>query len=201
MIQTIQKSRKEYKCDKCGAIIPKGSKYYRGEINFGPTKIRCTKCGLHSWEMTTSDYLLSVGRVVNMWEEDFGLNDATAEEITSELESIRDDLQERLDNMPEGLQEGDVGQLLQERISGLEDAISELESIDLDAIYSAAVDEGFEHADLNDDDEAPTFSDFDADWEKFLDSDLEDDVRDAATTYVEDELRSAIEDALNCIEM
>ena len=36
--------------------------------------------------------------------------------------------------MPEGLQEGDTGQLIQERIDTLSDVISELESIDYESI-------------------------------------------------------------------
>ena len=43
-----------------------------------------------------------------------------------------DECQESLDNMPEGLQEGDTGQMLQERIEACESAQSELESMDLD---------------------------------------------------------------------
>ena len=140
-VQVIQKSRKEYKCSKCGKTIPAGSKYYKGEINFGPTIIRCNDCKLESWEVTTSDYLLRVGQILYKWQEDYEVNEDTASDISSSLQEIEDDLQERLDNMPEGLQEGDAGQLLQERIDALEDAISELDSIDIDDIKSDAYDE------------------------------------------------------------
>lgn len=43
---------------------------------------------------------------------------------------LAEDAQERLDNMPEGLQQGDSGQLLEERISACEEWASNLESID-----------------------------------------------------------------------
>lgn len=52
------------------------------------------------------------------------------EDIKAELESIKDDTQSKLDNMPEGLQQGDAGQLLQERIDACESAIDELDSVD-----------------------------------------------------------------------
>ena len=45
-----------------------------------------------------------------------------------ELESLRDELQEWLDNLPENFQQGDKGQELEESISTLEDMIGELEN-------------------------------------------------------------------------
>ena len=53
-------------------------------------------------------------------------------EITSEIESMRDEEQEKLDNMPEGFQQGPTGERIQERIDQAEQIISELESIDVD---------------------------------------------------------------------
>ena len=70
----------------------------------------------------------------------YAWNPYNPEQIAAELESIRDDVQERLDNMPEGLQEGDIGQTLQERIDNLETAIDELYSIDIEDIKSEMAD-------------------------------------------------------------
>lgn len=136
----VEKSRKMFKCSKCGQDIPKGSSYYRGQLNFAHDIIRCSKCKLKPWEVTTSDYVLAVGPIVNEWRENYGVDEQTPEQIAAELESIRDDVQERLDNMPEGLQEGDIGQKLQERIDNLETAIDELYSIDIESIKSEIVD-------------------------------------------------------------
>lgn len=140
-VQIIQKSRKEYKCNKCGKVIPVGSRYYKGEINFGPTIIRCSDCKLEAWEVTTSDWQLSTGAIINRWEENYGLSDSTPEELRDEIESIMDDQQERLDNMPEGCQEGDVGQLIQERIDACEAAMDELYHIDIDSLKADALSE------------------------------------------------------------
>lgn len=136
----IDKSRKEFRCSKCGEVIPIGSAYYRGELNFAHDIIRCSKCRLQPWEVTTSDYKLSVGNIVYNWRDDFGVSEDVIEQISEELESIRDDLQDRLDNMPEGLQEGDIGQKLQERIDNLETAIDELYNIDVEDIKSEIAD-------------------------------------------------------------
>lgn len=138
-VTKIAKSRKEFKCSKCGSVILVGSTYYRGSLNFAHDIIRCSKCKLEPWEVTTSDYRKSVGEILYKWSENFGVEEETAEQIAEELESIRDDLQDRLDNMPEGLQEGDTGQLIQERIDNLESCIDSLYDIDIDSIKSEVI--------------------------------------------------------------
>ena len=94
-IKEIQKSRKECKCGKCGNIIPVGSKYLRGILNFHPDIIRCTNCGLKYWEVTTSDYVQRVAPILNEWQE----QGYSYEDILSEFTDLKDELQERLDNM------------------------------------------------------------------------------------------------------
>ena len=129
----VKKSRKEHKCGKCSKIIPVGSEYYKGELNFSPPIIRCANCGLKSYEVTTSDYQFRVGRLQVDWSSDY--DSATCdcqEEIAAELESIAEDIQERLDNMPEGLQEGDTGQLLQSRIDSCESVAQDISNIEVD---------------------------------------------------------------------
>lgn len=96
------------------------------------------KCGIYRWECSSSEYVQNVGRVCDCWQEDHELGADTAEEIVAELTNIQDMCQDSLDNMPVGLQEGDTGQLLQERIDTLGDVISELESIDYESIKEEA---------------------------------------------------------------
>lgn len=159
-VSVIKKSRKEYKCSKCGEVIPVGSTYYKGQINFGPTIVRCSDCKLESWEVTTSDYQLAVGEIVYRWEKNYGYAEDAIDNIVSDLQDIADDLQGRLDNMPEGLQEGDVGQLLQERIDALESAISELESIDVDSVKEdIAAEFSEEHLTDEERDDEPSWDD------------------------------------------
>lgn len=127
-------ARKEYKCSKCGKVIKKGDQYWKGIPFRRSPIIRCLKCGIYRWECSSSDYVQSVGRVCDCWQKDYELGESTAQEIAEELTNILDECQDRLDNMPEGLQEGDTGQLLQERIDQLGDVINELEDIDYDTI-------------------------------------------------------------------
>lgn len=133
-ITRVKKSRKAYRCSRCGKDIPVGSEYLRGDLNFSKPIIRCTKCGLQSWEVTTSDFQLRAGEVVYRWEENYSTDAVdlaeTVECLKSDLEEIRDDLQDRLDNMPESFRDSDSGNTLQERIDGLDGAINDLESID-----------------------------------------------------------------------
>lgn len=135
------KARKEYKCSKCGETIKVGETYLKGTPFRRPPVIRCTKCGLRNWELSSSEYTQGVGRVCDCWEEDYGCDENTAQSIADELSNILDNTQDSLDNMPEGLQEGDTGQLLQERIDCLDDVISELESIDYESIKENAKDD------------------------------------------------------------
>lgn len=54
------------------------------------------------------------------------------DDAVSAAEELRDEQQEKLDNMPEGLQSSDTGQLIEERIAALESFISDLESWEKD---------------------------------------------------------------------
>lgn len=137
-IKMIQKSRKDYKCSKCGKIIPKGSSYWKGELNFHPSIYRCLKCGLKNYEVTTSSYVSQVGEIVEDWSESYSAEEGCWEEISSALGEIRDELECNLENMPEQLQESETGQLLQERIESLESVMSDLENADIDEFKDAA---------------------------------------------------------------
>lgn len=194
-VQVIQKSRKEYKCSKCGKVIPVGSKYYKGEINFGPTIIRCSDCKLEAWEVTTSDWQLSTGAIINRWEEDYGVSDSTPEELRDTIEGIMDEQQERLDNMPEGLQEGDVGQLLQERIDACESTMYELDSIDIDSLKSDALESYIG------DDEDGNYDDMD--YDEVLEKLEASDATEAADLVAkfEELLSDAIVEALENLEV
>ena len=183
-VQFIKASRKEFKCMKCGNIIPKGSSYYRGTLNFNPDIIRCEGCGLSAWEVTTSDYQLQVGEVVYRWGENYELDESTPDALADELRTIQDDLQDRLDSMPEQLQDCETGEILQERIDQLENTISDLESISIDDIKQEVIDS------VQSDDEELT-------WEQLLES---DDIIDAQEEF-NNSLTETIEEALSNIEV
>lgn len=128
------KARKEYVCSKCGTNIKVGEEYVKGTPFRMKPIIRCKACGLRPWELSSSNYIQTVGSICDFWQDNYGIGEDTAQSIADELSNLRDELQDNLDNMPEGLQEGDTGQLLQERIDNLDSAICDLESIDYDTI-------------------------------------------------------------------
>ena len=85
-------------------------------------------------QLTQSEFL---GSLYGLQEriEDLEANDglgATVEEIASELRDLGQEQSDKKDNMPDGLQEGATGELLQERADACEAAADELEGITFD---------------------------------------------------------------------
>lgn len=62
--------------------------------------------------------------------ESVGDFEGDATNIRDELEQLKSDTEEKLEAMPDGLKEGDTGQLLQERIDNVEQLISEFDSLE-----------------------------------------------------------------------
>lgn len=129
-IKTI-KARKTFTCGKCGKEVKPGDTYKRGILNFSHDKIRCMECGLQYYEVTTSDYIYRIGEFVHHWTENYGSSSDMVDDTVSELESLRDELEERLDNIPEPLQEGNSACILQERIEQLESVVADLENLEI----------------------------------------------------------------------
>lgn len=184
-IKKIEKARGEYKCSKCGETIHKGDSYLRGERFRMKPLIACIKCGIKSYELSQSDYVQMVGAICEDWENLYGVSEDTPTSICEELESLRDDLQDRLDNMPENLRENsETGQLLQERIGTLEDTISELENIDIDSLRSEARDQAEVNLEPEEGDETPT----------------EEDIEEETSDLFDESVRQAVEEALGTLE-
>ena len=59
--------------------------------------------------------------------------EAAKDALLETIEELRDMSQNSLDNMPDQLQEGDTGQMLQERVDAMDSWESDLDSIDFDA--------------------------------------------------------------------
>lgn len=124
--------------------IKKGDMYYTWSPGFrGPTMR--SKTPPRPSQLTANDFLVAYYQVVEAIED--AMADArdpakpvpTAEECgsmrdgwVSDLENARDELQDKFDNMPEGFQEGETGQTMQERIEAAESFIGELEGVDFE---------------------------------------------------------------------
>jgi hypothetical protein len=74
------------------------------------------------------------------------------DDVVSQLEELRDECEEKRDNMPESLQDSDSGNMLQERYDGLDSAIQEFEALELDEPDEAEFEQEWE-AENEDNDE------------------------------------------------
>lgn len=136
-INTVQKSRKEKICGRCGKTIPVGSKYFYIDFYSGRTAVRCTSCGFKQSETTENPYYQQLWGIQEDYSEKIDNADKETiedvkSELVSDLENLIDEVQERYDNIPEQLQDGEAGQLLQDRIDSLDSAMSDIDNEDLE---------------------------------------------------------------------
>ena len=120
--------------------IKKGEPYYWWKPNFGAKHF--SKTPPKPSQVTTSAFMSTYLDIQEQADEsrptfspkmeDGSDLESWRDDLVSELESLRDETQGSLDNMPEGLQQGDTGLMLQERIDGVEGVINDLESASLD---------------------------------------------------------------------
>lgn len=129
-VQTVQKARKAIP----SAGIAVGDKYYWWKFRFGGK--HASKTYPKPSQLTQSSFYTAVyglqerlGTEQPATKDDF---ESLRDEVAQEIEAIRDECQEKLDNMPEQLQAGDTGQLLQERIDAMESWQGEVEAVDYD---------------------------------------------------------------------
>ena len=108
--------------------IKKGDVYYNWTLKTGPRSSRTYRSlsPPKRHQLTSSEYLIEWYSINDDLEE-FNDDADALREIIGRLEQLRDDTQEKFDNMPEGLQQGDTGQLLEERIEQCESLVSDLE--------------------------------------------------------------------------
>lgn len=129
-VHNVKKAQKDY--PEQG--IKKGEEYFWWSFRFGGKHL--SKTPPKPSQLTQSEYLQGIYEIQETIEsleaEDAEDLKSRIDEIIEQLGEIRDTCQGNLDNMPEQLQEGDTGQLLQERIETVEGAIEELEGIDVD---------------------------------------------------------------------
>lgn len=111
----------------------KGETYYVWSFRYGGTHRSTTRP--KPSQLTQSEFLSTV----YTWEEnpiDCEQNweevQSAVEERIQEIEELRDETQDKLDNMPEQLQYAPTGELLQNRIDSLEEMISEYEAISIE---------------------------------------------------------------------
>lgn len=125
----VKKARKD------NPVALKGESYWWWEFRFGGKHYSAT--GPRPSQLTQSEFYQEYYSIQEALED--ALNDASdvtdiqeaIDEAKESLESLRDETQDKLDNMPEQLQDSETGELLQERIDGCEDYISNLDNIEI----------------------------------------------------------------------
>lgn len=117
-------------------LIPKGSSYYWWQFAYGPVLV--SKTQPRPSQLTQSSFLSTLYEIQERIE-DFSCTskdefDSFKEELVSDLETLRDETQEKLDNMPESLQSAPSGELLQNRVDCIDEFISEIEFVECEEL-------------------------------------------------------------------
>ena len=124
-VHHVRKARKSYSNDG----IEKGDSYYWWQFAFG-RKIRSKTKPVRS-QLTQSGFLSNLydlqDGLANRFTDIYAIAD-DKQNLYDELEGMKQECEDSLENMPEGLREtSSSGELLQERIDALEEWLDELE--------------------------------------------------------------------------
>lgn len=123
----VKKARK----DVAGTDIKKGESYWWWQFAYSPKSYskeapkqsQLTRSAFKVQMYDIGDRISAVGTECDDFE-------GEVSDIVDELQGLRDECEEKLQNMPEQLQESNSGEILQGRMDSLEEMISELEEID-----------------------------------------------------------------------
>lgn len=116
-------------------IIHKGESYYTWSFRFGGKHYSKTKP--RPSQLTESEFYQSYYAIQEKID-DYVIPvtiDGIAgfvEELRDDVDSLRDETQEKFDNLPDSLQNSATGDLLQERIDEMDSILNELDAIDTD---------------------------------------------------------------------
>lgn len=110
--------------------IAKGDMYYYTQMKTGPrsSKVMRSKTPFSQSQLTNSPFKQAWYGVQEEWER----GDKDADAITAAAEAIREigeESQNNFDNMPEGLQQGDTGQMIENRAQEAERIADELDTL------------------------------------------------------------------------
>jgi len=109
--------------------IAKGDTYWYVQIKTGPrsSRVMRQKQPFRRSQLTTSDYLAQLYD----WEDTkSGLDDMeSAQELADTIRALGEEQTAKYENMPEGLQQGDTGQMLEARAEACEAAAGDIEEI------------------------------------------------------------------------
>lgn len=117
---------------KDNAVVKKGESYWWWAFRFGGKHL--SKEQPKPSQLTQSAYtsgVLALGEMID----DYPLNEAgdlemLRDDVDTQLDEIKSTVEDSLSNMPEGLQQGETGSMMQERIDACDSAQSDVQSLD-----------------------------------------------------------------------
>ncbi len=123
-VHHVKRAQKDYK----SFGIKKGDSYYWWKFNFGP-KIK-SKTAPKPSQLTRSEFL---GTVAEIEEELTGCSDKDSlNDIIIKIRELAEEQEEKKGNMPDSLQQGPIGELLEGRQTSLNEWADSLEELSLD---------------------------------------------------------------------
>lgn len=130
-VHFVKKAQKDYP----EADIKKGDSYYWWKFKFGGK--HKSKTHPKASQLTQSEFLSAIYDLedrIRSLSSDMDIEDIEAEvtEIIDEIRTLGEEQEEKRNNMPESLQDGEIGELLQSRADACEEWASELENVDFD---------------------------------------------------------------------
>jgi hypothetical protein len=141
-VNTVEHARKDYP----EAGIKKGDKYYWWKFRYGGKHMSTTPP--KASQLTQSSFLSQLyeiqERLQSLEATDAESLKYEVDEIACELRNLSEECENNRSNMPDGLQEGEVGQMLESRAEACSSAADELEGIDFDIDEEALIEEAKE---------------------------------------------------------
>lgn len=136
----VKKARRAYK----ESDIKKGESYYWWAFRYGG--MHRSKVAPKQSQLTQSEYLSTMysfeEEIAELVADD--TLQGSVEDIVSRLRDLASEQEDKLSNMPDGLQQGSTGELLQNRADACNEAADELEGIDFDEPEEGATDDEVE---------------------------------------------------------
>ncbi len=133
----FRKDRSQPADEKDTLFVSKGETYYAWGVMIGGrgvqkySKTPPTRSQLTQSEFLSAIYALEDNTGFELCESPEDLQ-ARRDELAQEIRDLGEEQQSKYDNMPDGLQQGDTGQLLEDRAQSCESIADELDQVDLD---------------------------------------------------------------------
>lgn len=122
-VHYVKKARKDH-----GSHIKKGESYYWWKFRYGPRMISKTRP--KPSQLTQSEFLSKFYSIQEELEAMTTISEGDVKEYVARIEELADTCENNLMNMPDSLQDGKVGQLLQERFDKLYNWSSQMQDFD-----------------------------------------------------------------------